>query len=293
MPDLRPIEAYTDRMTRLEAGYLREMEPLLSEIRLVLLEQLLHDPAGLAASARREFASLGRRVSGVARQLLTPAEEVTLSLVFNQFDLVARLHPERPPDFALARLATETRRQDIAAGAIQVATGWLDVLAAQFLVELTRLRQADEPVQAMADRLLAEDITDGRVSVWRSGHNLAAAESQRGLWTASMAMAGVLYAAGQAQTGERWRKQAVAVIDRRTTDCCLRANGQIQDLEQPFHLVGTPRFRDYIQHPPFHGFCRTAEALWVERFETVGVTTDQMRQAARAELTARGGSRVG
>ena len=100
-------------------------------------------------------------------------------------------------------------------------------------------------------------------------------------------MAGVLYAAGQVQTGERWRKQAIAALDERTTDCCLRVHGQIKDLDEPFHLTGTPRFADEMQHPPFHWFCRTVETLWVEQFEQAGITTKEMRAAANAELKAR------
>lgn len=54
-----------------------------------------------------------------------------------------------------------------------------------------------------------------------------------------------------------WRKQAVAVIDKRTTDCCRKVNGDIVSWSDKFHLVGEPRYADYMDWPPFHNWCRT------------------------------------
>lgn len=287
MPDLRPVETFTGQMERLESRYLKEINGPLKEARVALLEALLRDLASLPMVARREFSALGSQVSALANQTAAPAENIVLGLTESLFGQVAKLYPDRLPDFSQAQRATDNRRREIKIGFGQNATGWVDILLANFLVELSRLRQADETPEAMADRLLAEQIADGRASVWRTGINLAIAESQRGLWTAANSLAGTLYIEGQRQTGERWRKQAIAAIDERTTDCCLRVHGQVQDLDKEFHLIGTPRFRDYIAHPPFHMYCRTAETLWVERFETVGITTAQMRDAANAEINAR------
>lgn len=83
-----------------------------------------------------------------------------------------------------------------------------------------------------------------------------------------------------------WGRQAVAVIDERTTDCCLRVHGQWQAMGDDFTLTGTPRFADTQPRPPFHKWCRTATAL-VQRQYAADDLTAQMREAARAELTAR------
>lgn len=64
--------------------------------------------------------------------------------------------------------------------------------------------------------------------------------------------------------GERkdvFMKVAVAVLDERTTECCLRVHGQVQPLDQPFRLTGTPRFADEMDWPAFHNHCRTSVAL--------------------------------
>jgi hypothetical protein len=81
-------------------------------------------------------------------------------------------------------------------------------------------------------------------------------------------------------------RQAVAAIDERTTDCCLRVNGQIATLDGDFTLTGTPRFADHVHAPPFHWNCRTATAL-VRADAADDALTRSMREAARAELNAR------
>jgi len=58
-----------------------------------------------------------------------------------------------------------------------------------------------------------------------------------------------------------FRKQAVAVLDNRTTDCCKQVNGQVQNLNDPFVLTGEPRFADKMDWPGFHWHCRTGVAL--------------------------------
>lgn len=83
-----------------------------------------------------------------------------------------------------------------------------------------------------------------------------------------------------------YARQAVAAIDERTTDCCLRVNGQIAPLDGDFSLTGTPRFADHIHAPPFHWYCRTATAL-IRTDSIDDALTQSMREAARAELAAR------
>ncbi len=96
------------------------------------------------------------------------------------------------------------------------------------------------------------------------------------------------------QPRSEWFHQAVAAIDERTTDCCLRVHGQAQPLEKPFRLTGTPRFADRLEHPPFHWYCRSSEAL-IHRDQVGDTFTGEMVDAAQAERAAReasGGQRV-
>lgn len=64
-----------------------------------------------------------------------------------------------------------------------------------------------------------------------------------------------------------FEKMAVAGLDERTTDCCLRVHGQVQPLTDKFKLTGTPRFADRIGWPPFHWYCRTSGVLYQAGFD--------------------------
>lgn len=288
MPDPRLADRFAAQVERREAGYARAALQLLQAARLRLVETLLR--SGLSTefslAIRRELDELRRQVSRLAGEQAGPVEDLVLAFARRQFDLVARLLGQSL-DFSQAAQSTAAERQAILAGLDGNARGWIDVLEVRLLAELSRLRSGEETVEAAAARLLAEDVADGRVSVWRHGRNALVQESGRDLWAAGAALAGSLYRAGQSQAGQQWNKQAIAAIDENTTDCCLRVHGQIQPLGQTFSLTGTPRYADRMQHPPFHGHCRTVEALYLEVFETVGVPTGAMRDAARAELEAR------
>ena len=85
---------------------------------------------------------------------------------------------------------------------------------------------------------------------------------------------------------EDFKRQAIAAIDERTTDTCLRVHGQVVGMTDPFKLTGTPRYADEVPAPPFHDYCRTAVVL-VRNEDVNDRTTNLMRDAARAEINAR------
>lgn len=292
MPDLRPTERFTTAMERLETAYLKAIGQALKETRSTLVETALSDPTALAIMARREFDALSQQVAQLAREFGGPTESAALDLVQQEFNLFNRVSAQTV-NFSQAQAGTSGERRNILSGLAENVTGWLDMLQANFLTELRRLVQADEPVETITDRLLAEKVaTTGRASVWRTGTNIATQQSQRDLWGAATALGNIIRKSGQSQANQQWSHQAIAAIDERTTDCCLRVHGQIQPVDAPFKLTGTPRFADEMKAPPFHWFCRTSQTLYVKEFEIVGVTTEDMRAAAQAELTARGdGSR--
>lgn len=88
-----------------------------------------------------------------------------------------------------------------------------------------------------------------------------------------------------AGSGLDFQKQAVAALDGRTTDCCLRVHGQVQPFNSPFHLTGTPRFSDYMDYPAFHYNCRTSIVLYLAEYDD-GLTR-RLRESARWFLNER------
>jgi len=85
---------------------------------------------------------------------------------------------------------------------------------------------------------------------------------------------------------EQFKKQAIAAIDDKTTDCCLRVHGQIVPLDGKFKLTGEPRFADEMDRPGFHWWCRSAMVL-VPAWTPKDQLTLDMEKAASNELRAR------
>lgn len=88
------------------------------------------------------------------------------------------------------------------------------------------------------------------------------------------------------QSVSQYGLQAIAAIDDKTTDCCLKVHGQIIPVNGKFHLTGTPRFADDMAAPPFHWNCRTATAL-VKLDEQDDDLTRILQAAAQTEIEAR------
>lgn len=94
------------------------------------------------------------------------------------------------------------------------------------------------------------------------------------------------------RSSDRFQKQAIAALDGRTSDCCLRVHAQVQPLDGKFRLTGTPRYADRMDWSPFHFWCRTAVALYLPEYD-LGLT-DKMEKAAKIileERAAGGGDR--
>lgn len=157
-------------------------------------------------------------------------------------------------------------------------TAWLAVVDAQIATASALVATGADAGEIVGD--------ESRAGVLRP----AVVVAEGGRWIAGAVSAAMIGWWGQvigSRGREVWFHQAVAAIDERTTDCCLRVHGQVQRLDRPFRLTGTPRYADKQDHPPFHWYCRTAEALLRE--DQVGDRlTREMVDAALAELGARG-----
>lgn len=162
---------------------------------------------------------------------------------------------------------------------------WIDMARARMVAESARLRLGDD--EQAAERLLSTQPAGGRVSAWRHGRNSLLSDTILGIWAAANGVTNQVLNTIRQRDGVQFRRQAIAAIDERTTDCCLRVHGQVQPFGRPFKLVGTPRFADEIQNPPFHWYCRTATAMYLPEFEDIGPSSAEMILAAQAELAAR------
>ncbi len=158
----------------------------------------------------------------------------------------------------------------------------LDAVMARFDSQSTAIRaliltDADE-TQIVGD--------EDRTGVLSSGEFISAAA----YWATYLIWNAFDGAIRRNQAGLDFQKQAVAAIDARTTDCCLRVHGQIKPFDMPFKLTGTPRFADEMDWPGFHWYCRTSGVLYLAGYDD-GIT-GRMRDAAQFFLTERAAGRT-
>lgn len=167
---------------------------------------------------------------------------------------------------------------DVDTAAMEAA--WLAVVDAQSAAALALVATGADAGEIVGDDSRA-GVLRPAVTVAEGGRWIAGAVSAAWRWWIGQ------WTGGRGQGAGEWYHQAVAAIDERTTDCCLRVHGQVQRLERPFELRGTPRYADRLDHPPFHWYCRTAEAL-LHQDQVGDGLTQEMLDAALAELLARG-----
>lgn len=288
MPEIRPALGYVGKLRRVEAHYLSGVNSARAGFRRSMLEMM--STYGLKLSmlltVRREIDNLRAQVNAISIQQADEVDAVTLWYINQQLGVLRRINEPRLPNIQELNQSTYSDRRDIYNNTLN-QHAWIDTLQQGIEINYTRMAVAGADLQTAVDRMLAVGIADGRASVYRMSGVAAQTQVSNSTWTASVLAASGLFRAVKQRTQTEYKKQAIAVIDQKTTDCCLRVHGQIQPLDKPFILEGTPRYSDKVDSPPFHWNCRTAMSLYTEKMEEKGVPTSEMVDAAQAELNAR------
>lgn len=276
--DVRPVQAYNRAMTALERRQEAALLRMWREARPGMLDDLvgygLRSP-GLTGRLRARIELAAQRALAAQQEHQEQARELARRLALAQ-------------GVSAATVASTAGGLAVLGASGSQVQAWALATQARYMADVQRLQQGDEDEGQAALVLFAAPIgATGRASTYRRSRNELSLAGALGLWGLASGALGLLYGAHQERTGVTYWKQAVAAIDERTTDCCLQVHGQVQPLDKPFELSGTPRFGDKIQNPPFHWYCRTATALYRPEMEQTGLTTTDMVSAAKAELAAR------
>ena len=289
MPDVAIAQTFIKKMTSVEEAYLRAVDAKRREARRAWLDIVTRDGVSRAAvgQMQAEVQALRREIVGLGREAGREIRRTVGNYTRKQVDMAKRAGLATVETVQLETSNSGVQREGEEAF-LTSSPVWLDTLESNLDVVAARLRLAGADEAAILARLVNEGVGDGRASLWRTTGNAAQLEETRDVWTyATGLIAAYLTTMNQLVTSAEYKKQAIATIDERTTDCCLKVHGQIQPLEKDFRLTGTPRFADKVPDPPFHWYCRTTEVLYNEKFEEFGITTEKMRDAANAELDAR------
>jgi len=172
-----------------------------------------------------------------------------------------------------------------APGPVAPAASFVNTLSVQLNTAVAAIVSNIESQAATVSAILAAEL-DTELIIGTS--TSAGIVKPGGIGAGIIFWAGSLFAdafgshiAGHGQ-GYGFQKQAVAALDQKTTDCCLRVHGQIQPLNREFVLTGHPRFADKLDWSPFHWNCRTSIALYLPQYDN-GYTT-QMQTSAQTIL---------
>lgn len=292
MPDVANARKYQRKMTDIESAYLKQIDAYRRETRRALLEIIDRDGVSRQAvtQMQKEVDYLGRKVSMLGGVASGEIRKTNANYLKKQIEVVKRVGLVDTVDIAPVLRLGEGAAKDATESYLTNESSWVSQLQTSLQVNAAKLRISNASKEEITNRLLSERLADGRASIWAASGNAAKSEETLNVWTMAGGLLGSylsLFNETQTETQTVYKKQVIATIDERTTSCCLEAHGQIQDIDDPFELTGEPRFADEIQDPPFHWYCRTSETLYTEEFESVGITTDEMIDASKAELTAR------
>jgi hypothetical protein len=288
MPDIRNTQRFIRKMVQLENIYQRDIRRVQNEARRSMLDILTRNGINYTTSRllRNEIDTVGRSAAKIGRDITTSVDDTVIKNLDLQMKELKKVG-EDVVETSQIIAVTQPARMQVYQTTLQEIPQWVNDMAQSMDINMTRLIVAGAPIEQAIDRLFSVSIADGRASVWRLSNAAMERQTSNLSWIASMLASTIVYNQMQSMTQTVYKKQAIATVDEKTTDCCLRVHGQIQPLDKPFHLVGEPRFADKIDNPPFHWYCRTAQALYTERMESRGVPTSEMVIAARAELRAR------
>lgn len=251
-------------------------------------------PAQLADVLRRSniltqldarLLQLEREGGVILRDVVRNGSELAVEQV--QRELAALPRTLRPDVRQFSMVETQMVERFVPA-AIDELAGARAILGSQLRRELQAGLLQGESFPNLVKRLMAATPTGEGPAVWRNGQLSAERLTRRLVITANNAAKQEALNQVNAQGGTQVRKQWVATIGSRTTETCLRAHGQIQNLDDPFEFTGEPRFARKLMHPPAHWNCRSSIVMWHPYFEQGGLTTVSMRADAAAELAKRG-----
>ena len=234
---------------------------------------------GIIQSIDLRLAELEREHGEILRGALNGSDERALQMVARE---LALLPAELRPDLtAFTRINTELVERFLPQALDDAELG-SRALAGSLRREMRQGLIQGEAFPALARRL----FTTAQPSVFRSGM-VSAERGVRRLVITAENNARTAYIQQARERIPELKRQAVAVVQDRTTDTCLRVHGQIVGVDEPFTLTGQPRFADQMMVPAFHWNCRTAVVAWHPSFEGGGLNTANMKRSAAAERRRR------
>lgn len=291
MPDVAAALKFQKKVGIVETEYINHINSYRRESRRALLEIVDRDGVSRPAVTlmQREVDFLAKRVAGLAAAAAVETQKHVINFTRKQVQTIEKLKIVKDVNLAPVLNKGEPVLKDLTESYMTSESAWLAQLHTSLQVQSASLRLSNASQEEINARLLSETAKDGRASVFALAGNSAAKEESRNLYSLAGGLATAYLIAINETTPDEiiFSRQCVSALDERTTDCCLRAHGQIVGADENFSLDGTPRFADEVFTTPFHWYCRSTVVLYAPEFESVGISTEKMEEMAALELDAR------
>lgn len=288
MPNIKIPAQLVKKMIRFENNYLHEINLVRKDTRREMLDII--QCQGIKISTTRLLKNAIRTLetdsSRIQNKYSALLDQIVIWYMDKQIYLLEQVGENDLPEIQILNNLTYSERLQIYDQYLDNSQ-WISNFANSISLNITRLSVVGAEETAVIDRLLSEKIADGRASVFRLSGVAAQTHVRTDSWVATLVSVMLLSNQLERIAHTKYEKQAIAAIDHKTTDCCLRVHGQIQPMDKPFILEGTPRFADKMHSSPFHWGCRTSISLYVAKMELFGIPTAEMKDAAMAEIKAR------
>lgn len=301
MPRAATLDRNQSALERLEEQQARRVAAAYRQARAEIVDRLISGWTGTdiltpdqAASLLRQLQllqqvdsrlrALEQELGQIMRGVVNSSSELAIEQMRRELALLpADVRPDNRAMFATINTRMIERFVPVAVQDMRLATGSLSLTIQRELQ--TGLLQG-QSFNQLVRRVMAPEPTGVGTAVWSNGA-LSAERAVRRAVIASENSAKT-EALGEVQREiPQVRKQWMSTISRNTTETCLLAHGQIVDVDEQFTLTGQPRFADHLLAPPAHWNCRSSVVMWHASFESSGLSTQDMRSAARAETRRR------
>lgn len=266
MPDVAAALKFQKKMVGIETIYLKQIDEYRRQTRRALLE--IVDRSGVSrpavAAMQKEIDVMAKAVSNLAGVASGEVKKTVVNYTTKQIEVAKKVGLVDTVNIAPIVAAGAPVVKDLIESTMTNESAWVSQLQTSLQVQAAKLRIADASPEEITNRLLSETLADGRSSVWAAASNAAQTEETTNLWNMAGGLMGAyIFLFNETEPDVNYQKQAIATIDERTTDCCLKVHGQIQNIDDPFILTGTPRFADEMQDPAFHWYAIVAGEMCV------------------------------
>jgi len=265
----------------------------MTEKQVLVAQTKLFRDAQLYENLEARIAELGGKVDKITASAIMESSGISNEWVKREFEAMCAFTNLDPASFALINQF----QAEVAIKKVNKGTKFInDIVKRDTLKEMRQQMRIGllkgESIDTITQRLVSKTpltLEGVHKGVFSSIEQRARLNARWGVIESANSAATTQYGSFNARVSKagmkemQVMKQVTAMVDQRTSETCIYANGQIQPVEKPFETD-----QGNLDYPPFHCNCRTTVTAWHKAFEAYGKSTKDMIAESKAEAKKRG-----